>query len=229
MGQELSLFVGTFTTLLAIINPFEALPVYLQLTAGSDVLVDANADFTKLDMKQVNNLHVHWGGQYAGVDTGRFADREGDPNASVYQVVSVLDKNRLKIRPAPKATLESVYSVGRLSYGSFRVGNVEVFMLDTRSQRDLHDTDNPNKPGISILITDHQVRETLQITDRSYVIRDGRVLCHGSPQEVLENPEARKYYFGEGIELGEMRRRSDAAWRQLARLPSASSDTQCSR
>jgi lipopolysaccharide export system ATP-binding protein len=55
--------------------------------------------------------------------------------------------------------------------------------------------------GIAILITDHQVRETLQITDRSYVIRDGKVLCHGQPQEVLQNPEARKYYFGEGIDL----------------------------
>jgi lipopolysaccharide export system ATP-binding protein len=56
--------------------------------------------------------------------------------------------------------------------------------------------------GISILITDHQVRETLEITDRSYVIRAGTVLCHGEPEEVLANPEARKYYFGEGIGLG---------------------------
>ena len=56
--------------------------------------------------------------------------------------------------------------------------------------------------GISILITDHQVRETLQITDRSYVIRGGKVLCHGRPDEVIKNPEARKFYFGEGIELG---------------------------
>jgi len=56
--------------------------------------------------------------------------------------------------------------------------------------------------GIAVLITDHQVRETLQITDRSYVIRAGRVLCHGSPSEVLANPEARKYYFGEDITLG---------------------------
>ncbi len=55
--------------------------------------------------------------------------------------------------------------------------------------------------GISILITDHQVRETLEITDRSYVIRGGQVLCHGRPEEVLRNPEARKYYFGEGMEL----------------------------
>ena len=55
--------------------------------------------------------------------------------------------------------------------------------------------------GIAILITDHQVRETLEITDSSYVIRDGRVLCHGHPEEVLQNPEARKYYFGEGMDL----------------------------
>lgn len=56
--------------------------------------------------------------------------------------------------------------------------------------------------GISILITDHQVRETLQITDRSYVIRSGQVLCHGQPSEVIANPEARKYYFGEGLDFG---------------------------
>ncbi len=56
--------------------------------------------------------------------------------------------------------------------------------------------------GIAILITDHQVRETLQITDRSYVIRAGQVLCHGSPTEVLSNAEARKYYFGEDIDIG---------------------------
>ncbi len=62
--------------------------------------------------------------------------------------------------------------------------------------RDLRDR------GISILITDHQVRETLEITDRSYVIRAGSVLCHGRPQEVLHHPEARKYYFGDGMELG---------------------------
>ncbi len=62
--------------------------------------------------------------------------------------------------------------------------------------RDLRDR------GISILITDHQVRETLEITDRSYVIRGGQVLCHGRPRDVLNHPEARKHYFGEGIHVG---------------------------
>ncbi|HEX3599991.1 MAG TPA: LPS export ABC transporter ATP-binding protein [Lacipirellulaceae bacterium] len=62
--------------------------------------------------------------------------------------------------------------------------------------RDLRDR------GIAILITDHQVRETLEITDRSYVIRGGQVLCHGARNEVLNHPEARKHYFGEGMQVG---------------------------
>lgn len=55
--------------------------------------------------------------------------------------------------------------------------------------------------GISILITDHQVRETLEITDRSYVIRAGKVLCHGTRSEVTSNQEARQYYFGDSIQI----------------------------
>jgi len=57
--------------------------------------------------------------------------------------------------------------------------------------------------GIAILITDHQVRETLEITDRSYVIRAGKVLCHGTPAEVINHPEARKYYFGDSIQIND--------------------------
>jgi lipopolysaccharide export system ATP-binding protein len=56
--------------------------------------------------------------------------------------------------------------------------------------------------GIAILITDHQVRETLQITDRSYVISKGQVLCHGTPQEVVNHAEAREKYFGDSMDFG---------------------------
>ena len=63
---------------------------------------------------------------------------------------------------------------------------------------------NLRASGIAILITDHQVRETLQITDRSYVVQKGKILCHGHPEEVLANPEARKCYFGEDMDLGRL-------------------------
>jgi len=54
--------------------------------------------------------------------------------------------------------------------------------------------------GIAILVTDHSVQDTLAITRRSYVIQAGKVLCHGTPDEVLANPEARKVYFGDNVQ-----------------------------
>jgi lipopolysaccharide export system ATP-binding protein len=53
--------------------------------------------------------------------------------------------------------------------------------------------------GIGILITDHSVRETLAITDRAYIIRDGNILISGTSEEVANNPIAKKFYLGEGF------------------------------
>lgn len=50
--------------------------------------------------------------------------------------------------------------------------------------------------GLGILITDHAAREILQITQRTYVIAEGKVLCSGTPQEVAAHPEVRKKYLG---------------------------------
>lgn len=51
--------------------------------------------------------------------------------------------------------------------------------------------------GLGILLTDHNVRETLSITDRAYLITDGRILISGTAQDLINNPEARKIYLGE--------------------------------
>ena len=50
--------------------------------------------------------------------------------------------------------------------------------------------------GISILLTDHNVRETLTVTDRSYIIDSGRVLCEGAPRDLINDPIVRKTYLG---------------------------------
>jgi lipopolysaccharide export system ATP-binding protein len=50
--------------------------------------------------------------------------------------------------------------------------------------------------GIAILLTDHNVRETLRVTDRSYIINEGRQLAEGSPAEIVRNPLVRKTYLG---------------------------------
>ncbi len=55
--------------------------------------------------------------------------------------------------------------------------------------------------GIGVLITDHKVRETLDIIDRAYIIHDGRVLTEGLPAEIVANPDVRRVYLGEGFSL----------------------------
>lgn len=55
--------------------------------------------------------------------------------------------------------------------------------------------------GIGVLITDHNVRETLDIVDRAYILNDGRVLMEGAPSEIVANDEVRRVYLGERFSL----------------------------
>jgi lipopolysaccharide export system ATP-binding protein len=55
--------------------------------------------------------------------------------------------------------------------------------------------------GIGVLITDHNVRETLGICDRAYIISDGTVLAEGTPHEIVENADVRKVYLGEHFRM----------------------------
>ena len=55
--------------------------------------------------------------------------------------------------------------------------------------------------GIGVLITDHNVRETLGICDRAYILADGAVLAQGTPAELLANPDVRRVYLGEAFRL----------------------------
>jgi lipopolysaccharide export system ATP-binding protein len=57
------------------------------------------------------------------------------------------------------------------------------------------------RQGIGILITDHNVRETLGITDRAYILSDGKILREGTPEELVSDPEVRLHYLGERFRL----------------------------
>jgi lipopolysaccharide export system ATP-binding protein len=55
--------------------------------------------------------------------------------------------------------------------------------------------------GLGILLTDHNVRETLSITDRAYLIADGKILISGTAEELINNPKAREIYLGEKFRM----------------------------
>lgn len=55
--------------------------------------------------------------------------------------------------------------------------------------------------GIGILITDHNVRETLSIVDKAYILANGEILLHGDSETIANDPVARKYYLGENFSM----------------------------
>jgi lipopolysaccharide export system ATP-binding protein len=67
------------------------------------------------------------------------------------------------------------------------IGDIRGIVRDLRAQ------------GIGLLLTDHNVREALKITDRSYLIKDGKVRTHGSPQQIIHDPIAISEYLGKGF------------------------------
>jgi len=55
--------------------------------------------------------------------------------------------------------------------------------------------------GIGVLITDHNVRDTLGIVDRAYILHDGKVLMEGAPDEIVNNDDVKRVYLGKGFSL----------------------------
>ena len=55
--------------------------------------------------------------------------------------------------------------------------------------------------GIGVLITDHNVRETLELVDRAYILHDGKVLMSGAPKDVIDNENVRQVYLGDGFQI----------------------------
>ena len=55
--------------------------------------------------------------------------------------------------------------------------------------------------NIGVIITDHNVRETLEIVDRAYILYDGQIICQGDPEKIVQNEVVRKVYLGEDFEI----------------------------
>lgn len=69
------------------------------------------------------------------------------------------------------------------------VGDIRTLVADLKTR------------GIGVLITDHNVRETLEIVDRAYILHDGRVLMSGTTEEVIRNESVRRVYLGQSFSI----------------------------
>jgi lipopolysaccharide export system ATP-binding protein len=170
-------------------------PMYKRARAGIGYLAQEPTVFRKLSV---------WDNVMAVLE-----HVEKDRANRTIQVESVLDK--LGLTPFNKQLADSLSGgeTRRLEIARALVQNPKYILLDEpfagidpKAVEDIQSIVIKLKGlGIGVLITDHNVRETLSITDRSYILSDGQILISGSPEELAENPEARRIYLGERFRL----------------------------
>ncbi|ALL14962.1 ABC transporter ATP-binding protein [Caulobacter henricii] len=131
--------------------------------------------------------------------------REKDPRAAAETVTNILEELRIThIRKSPAVALSGGerrrVEIARAlaSEPSFMLLDEPFAGIDPLAIADIREVIGYLKArGIGILITDHNVRETLDIIDRASIIHAGEVLFEGSPKEIVDDPEVRRVYLGD--------------------------------
>jgi lipopolysaccharide export system ATP-binding protein len=175
-------------------------------------------DVTKLPMYQRARLGIGYLPQEASIFRGLTVEQ------NIRAVLEVVEPSKKK-REAELDSLLDEFNIGRLrkspsialSGGERR--RVEIaralatrpnYMLldepfagiDPIAVGDIQDlVRHLTNRGIGVLITDHNVRETLGLTDRAYIVYAGEILTEGSPDEIVNDPDVRRLYLGEEIRL----------------------------
>src|SRR6478609_9966452 len=173
------------------------LPMYLRARAGMGYLAQDSSVFKQLSVE--NNLMAILETR-AGMNRRQRKDRQNE----------LLDQFGLtKIRKT-KANRVSGGERRRLEIARSLITEPKLIMLDEPfagiDPKTVGEIQNEIRAlavqhNIGILITDHQFRETLEVTDRCYCIREGRVFAYGNRMEILSNDEVRKHYIGERFDV----------------------------
>ncbi len=170
-------------------------PLHRRARAGMSYLPQESSIFRKLTVRQNLQLILEYSG-LSRDEQKRTADRLLDElgitrlSEQLAAYLSGGERRRLEIARAliqnPKFILLDEPFAG---IDPLAVDDIQAIIEGLRDK------------GIGVLISDHNVRETLQICDRAYLVYDGQIILNGSPEEIVADPDARKVYLGEGFSL----------------------------
>ena len=172
-----------------------AMPMWKRAKSGIGYLPQESSIFRKLSV---------WDNVMAVVETLKLTDREAQSRTA--QQLTDLGLERLARQPAftlsggERRRLEIARALA--TNPRFLLMDEPFSGVDPISVAEVQSIVRRLKDkGIGVLITDHNVRETLSIVDRAYLIHQGQVLVSGTAQDIVNNPESRRYYLGEGFKL----------------------------
>ena len=169
------------------------LAVYQRARAGIGYLPQEASVFRNLTVRE--NINLVW------EETGqrRYANELTDELLREFKITHIAETKgyslsggeRRRVEIARALTLKPKFILLDEPFSGIdpiAVADIQSMIQDLKSQ------------GYGVLITDHNVRETLSITDRTYLIHDGEIFLSGTPEEVADNELARKFYLGENFE-----------------------------
>ena len=167
------------------------LPIYLRARMGISYLPQESSIFRGLTVK--NNIK-------AILEVKNFTKEEIEEKAT-----KLLDEFSISHLQNKIATTLSGGERRRLEIARSLASNPDFILLDEPlagidpiAVNDIKNlVSHLKERNIGILITDHNVRETLDIVDRAYIIYDGKILMHGIPSEIIDNTKVREVYLGE--------------------------------
>lgn len=184
---------------------------------GGQILIDGN-DVTNMPMYQRARLGIGYLPQEASIFRGLTVEKN---ILAVLEVIEKSKKERVKkldqlleefsishLRKAPSIALSG--GERRRCEIARALASDPTFMLldepfagvDPIAVSDIQQlVRHLTERGLGILITDHNVRETLGLIDRAYIIHAGSVLTHGRPDEIIANPDVRRLYLGDQFKL----------------------------
>jgi lipopolysaccharide export system ATP-binding protein len=170
-------------------------PLHKRARLGMSYLPQESSIFRKLTVRQNLQLILEYSG-FSKDEQKRTADRllnELGITRLADQLAAYLsggERRRLEIARAliqnPKFILLDEPFAG---IDPLAVDDIQVIIQGLKAK------------GIGVLISDHNVRETLRICDRAYLVYDGQIILSGSPEQIVADPGARKVYLGEGFSL----------------------------
>ena len=167
------------------------LPVYARARAGIGYLPQEPSVFRNLTVRE--NIDLVW--QEMGGDTSAtdgLLEQFGITHIAGTKGYALSGGERRRVEIARALTLKPRFILLDEPFSGIdpiAVNDIQSMIHTLKDQ------------GYGVLITDHNVRETLSITDRTYLIHDGKIFLDGSPDEVAKDPMARKFYLGDNFQF----------------------------
>ena len=168
------------------------LPFYQRARRGIGYLPQEPSVFAKASVRENLDIALEW----AVPGTDRKARRE--ELLDEFKLTDLGERRAGTLSSGERRRLEIARSLA--ASPSYVLLDEPFSGIDPISIADLQDEiESLKERGIGVIVTDHNVRDTLSITDSAYLIDRGQLIASGTPEEILESPLARRVYLGEGF------------------------------